>query len=83
MSFVPARITTTFGASAMTSWRNRTSIWAVVWPPMPRFTYGLPGNALASAQMSVIESPKNTTRVSPGAFLARAALAAAKRASRP
>ncbi len=38
MSFVPARITTAFGWSSITSARKRRSICAVVWPPMPRFT---------------------------------------------
>ena len=36
MSLVPARITTTFGWSAMTSGRKRMSICGVVWPLMPR-----------------------------------------------
>ena len=43
ISFVPARITTTFGCSAITSGQKRTNICGVVWPLMPRFTYGLPG----------------------------------------
>ena len=43
MSFVPARITTAFGFRSMTSGRKRMSICGVVWPLMPRPTYGLPG----------------------------------------
>ena len=43
MSFVPARMTTTFGFSPITSWRNRTSICGDVWPSMPRLKYGFPG----------------------------------------
>ena len=42
MSLVPARMTTTFGLRSRTSCRNRTSICGVVWPLMPRPTYGLP-----------------------------------------
>jgi len=57
MSLVPARMTTAFGASAITSARNRTSNCDVVWPLMPRLTYGLPGKAAASGHRSVIESP--------------------------
>ena len=38
MSLVPARITTTFGLSAITSGRKRISICGVVWPLMPRST---------------------------------------------
>ncbi len=59
MSFVPARITTTAGSSAMTSWRKRTSSCGVVWPLMPRPTYGLPGNIVSKyrAHASVMELP--------------------------
>ena len=66
MSLVPARITTTFGFSSITSCRNRTSICGVVCPLIPRFTYGLLGNDTSRCQPSVIESPINTTRFSPG-----------------
>ena len=67
-SFVPAKITTTFGFSPMTSCRKRTSICGVVWPLIPRPTYGLPGNMAAKygAHPSVMELPMNTTRSSPG-----------------
>ena len=37
-SLVPARITTALGESPSTSARKRSSIWAVVCPPMPRLT---------------------------------------------
>ena len=62
MSLVPAKMRTAAGFSAMTSGYMRTSICAVVCPPMPRFTYGFPGKLSASRQPSVMESPMNTTR---------------------
>jgi len=70
MSLVPARITTTRGARAITSGLNRSSICGVVWPLMPRSRYGLPGKKppkRGCCQESVIESPMKTTRASPGA----------------
>jgi hypothetical protein len=78
MSLVPARMTTTSGSSARTSARNRTSICGVVCPPMPRLMYGLPGKKPpypSLLQLSVIESPMNTTRLSPRAGAPIAALA--------
>ena len=38
ISLVPARITTTSGRSAITSWRKRSTICGVVCPLIPRFT---------------------------------------------
>src|SRR5258708_6639008 len=66
-SFVPARIITTTGRSAITSARNRTSICGVVCPLIPRSIYGFPGKnppKRGSAHISVMESPMKTTRSS-------------------
>ena len=62
-SLVPASTTIAAGFSSMTSGYMRTSICGVVWPPMPRFTYGLPGKDSSRFQKSVIESPMKTTRL--------------------
>src|SRR5207302_1412941 len=81
--FDPARITTTFGCSAMTSGRKRTSICGVVCPLIPRSTYCFPGKKppyCGLTQASVMESPMNTTRNSNLAGAANAALASEYRA---
>ncbi len=61
MSLVPARMWTTRGRSAITSGRNRSSIWGLVWPLIPR-SRNLPEKKPGSAtpQASVIESPMKT-----------------------
>ena len=77
LDWVPARITTTFGLSAITSGRKRISICGVVCPLMPRLIYGLPGKnwPYFLPQPSVIESPMKTTRSSLAAGAVTVALA--------
>src|SRR5437867_43710 len=66
MSLVPARISTAADFRSITSAFMRPSISPVIWPPIPRLTYGLPGKYSFRRHPSVIESPKNTTRFSGG-----------------
>ena len=63
---------------------NNSNICGVVCPLIPRSTYGFPGKNppnRASAHISVIESPINTTRFSPAAGAASFAFASRYRAT--